>query len=80
MYVYNYVEGFMVVHYVIISPSLRHLQTGEHYLCVWSTTEGANPIGTCDGNHSDDDSMILQVAFDRRSNAVVYDDVVNTKR
>lgn len=58
----------------------RQLQTGEHYLCVWPTTEGANPIGTCDGNHGDVESMILQVAFDRHSNAVVYDDVMNTKR
>lgn len=65
---------------VINSPYLRQLQTGEHYLCVWPTTEGANPIGTCNDNHGDVNSMILQVAFDRRSNAVVYDDIINTKR
>jgi len=65
---------------VFLSPPVpRQLQTGEHYLCVWPTTEGANPIGTYEGNMSHPNAMILQVSFDRRENIVVYNDVTNTR-
>ena len=60
-------------------PIPRQLQTGEHYLRVWPTSEGANPIGTCDANTSDPNAMILQVSFDRRGNTVLYNNVTNTK-
>ena len=59
----------------------RQLQTGEHYLCVWPSTEAANPIGSCDSNTSDPNAMILQVLFDCRDNSVLYDYVnSNTRR
>ena len=61
-------------------PITRQLQTGEHYLCVWPATEGANPIGTCDANTSDPKAMILQVSFDCRGSVVLYDHVTNTRR
>lgn len=61
-------------------PVPRQLQTGEHYLCIWPTTEGANPIGTCEANTSTPNSMILQVSFDRRGSVVLYNNVTNTRR
>ena len=71
-----------MVCYLVCSyyPTPRQLQTGEHYLCVWPATEGANPIGTCDANTSDPNAMILEVSFDRRGNIVLYDNVTNTRR
>ena len=63
------------------SPPLpRYLQTGEHYLCVWPSTEEDNPIGACEGNMSDPEAMILQVSFDCLGSTILYDSVTSMKR
>ena len=58
-------------------PVPRHLQIGEHYLCVWSTE---NPTGACGGNMSDPKAMILQVSFDCFGSTVLYNNITSMKR